>query len=165
MKDSLILKSITEVFWLSFIAFLPLVISLVYQSLKLSNFDLAVSTVVHPSEILAFCLSFLAPSIIFIKKSHGKSYKLPFLDFFFFSTFGMYIIAILFVVFIKNNIDPVVIENLDKYIYYTLIFLLITVIYRIFSTYHQSKSSDFVKDKKNDEQNFNESFKNLIHGK
>lgn len=164
MKKDLLWDSTKEVFWLSFIAFLPLLISLIYQFLKLGTFNLAVSKVIHPSEILAFCLSFLAPSIFFFKKSHGKGYKIPFLDFFFFSTFGMYLLAFLFVFIIKNEVDKQVIENLNSYIVYALIFLVVTVIYRTYSTYHQSNSSDFVKDKKDEEKEFNKTFKEKIHG-
>lgn len=164
MKRDLLWNSTKEVFWLSFIAFLPLLISLIYQFLKLQTFNLAISKVIHPSEILAFCLSFLAPSIIFLKKSHGKAYKLPFLDLFFYSTFGMYILAFLFVFIIKNDVDKQVIDNLDSYIVYALLFLLITIVYRIYSTYHQSNSSDFVKDKKNEEEEFNQTFKKMING-
>lgn len=165
MKKDLFWNSTKEVFWLSFIAFLPLLVSLIYQFLKLGTVNLAISKVIHPSEILAFCLSFLAPSIFFIKKTHGKSYKIPFLDFFFFSTLGMYILAFLFIFIIKNEVDKDFIQNLDYYIVYSLIFLLITIIYRTYSTYHQSNSSDFVKDKKKDEKNFSETFKNMINGK
>lgn len=165
MKKDLLWNSTKEVFWLSFIAFLPLLISLIYQFLKLGNLNLAVSKVIHPSELLAYCLSFLAPSIFFFKKSHGKGYKIPFLDFFFFSTFGMYLLAFLFVFIIKNEVDKQVIENLDHYIHYALIFLAITVVYRTYSVFHQSNSSDFIKTKKDDEKKFNNLFKDMIHGK
>ena len=167
MDRNLFWKSFWEVFWLTFIAFLPIVLSLLFQLVKLSDINLAVLKVLHPSEIIAFCLSFLAPSIFFIKKTHGSSYKLPFLDWFYFTTLAMYIIAILFVFMIKNNIDPDITKNLNEiteYIYYTLIFLFLTVIYRVYSAYHTSKSSDFLKDKKNDEDNFTSTFKNSIHG-
>lgn len=165
MKKDLLWNSTKEVFWLSFIAFLPLVINLIYQFIKLQTFNLAISKVIHPSEILAFCLSFLSPSIIFFIKSHGKSYKLPFLDLFFYSTFGMYLVAFLFVFIIKNEVDRQVIENLNSYIIVALIFLLITIVYRIYSTYHQSNSSDFVNEKKNEEKEFNKTFKKMINGK
>ena len=164
MKKELLWSSTKEVFWLSFITFLPLLISLVYQLVKLGNFNSALSKVVNPSEILAFCLSFLAPSIFFLKKSHGNSYKIPFLDFFFFSTFGMYLLAFIFVFIIKNDVDKQVINNLENYVMYSLVFLLITIIYRTYSTYHRSNSSSFVKDKKDDEKKFNEAFKDMIHG-
>lgn len=164
MKKELLWDSTKEVFWLSIIAFLPLILSVIFQFLKLGTFNLALSKVIHPAEILAFCLSFLAPSIFFFKKSHGKGYKIPFLDFFFFSTFGMYLLAFLFVFIIKNEVDKEVINNLNYYIVYALIFLIITIIYRTYSTYHQANSSDFVKHKKDDEKKFNDKFKDMIHG-
>lgn len=161
----LIWNSATDVFWLSVIAFLPIVLSLIYQWFKHDNLNKAVLEIIHPSEILAFCLSFLAPSIFFLKKMIGKEYKLPNKNFFFFSTFIMYVITIFFVIVIKNKIDLEVINTLNKYIEYALIFLLITIIYRIYSSYHQSKSTNFFEYKKNEESDFNSNFKKMINAK
>lgn len=162
---TLIWKSTKEVFWLSIISFLPLLLSISFQWFKIEDINKVLLKVVHPSEILAFCLSFLAPSIFFLKKMIGKDYKLPHKDFFFFSTFIMYIIAIFFVIIIKNNIDSEVINNLNDYFGCALLFLLVTIVYRIYSTFHQSKSSDYFDNKKSDQDNFNKSFKNIIHGR
>ncbi|WP_288460834.1 hypothetical protein [uncultured Chryseobacterium sp.] len=168
MDKDLIKKSFWEVFWLTIIAFFPLLINVIFQSVKLDGLKVAAIKIIHPSELLAFCLSFLAPSLAFIKKTHGGSYKLPFLDLFFYSTIFMYIIALLFVFIIKNNVDEDIISNLNEkkfYLLLTTIFLLVTIFFRIYSTYHTSKSSDFFKTKKEDEEDFVKSFKKSVHGK
>lgn len=168
MDKRLLSKSFWEVFWISFVAFFPIALSLIFQAVKLNSLALAIVHVLHPSEVLAFCLSFLAPSIIFIKQTHGISYKLPWLDWFFYTTLFMYIVAIVFVFVVKNNVDPEVTKNLSQvgsYINYSLWFLFTTVVYRIYSTYHTKRSSDFLKDRKNDEDNFTENFKKSLHGK
>lgn len=166
MDYSLLKKSCGEVFWLTAIAFFPLIISIIYQFIKISSFQNALQTI-HPSELIAFCLSFLAPSIFFIKKTHGRGYKLPFLDIFFFTTFFLYILALFFIFMIKNNIDPDIIKNLNTqkdYLIYSGIFLFITIVFRSYSVYHTSKSSDYLNRKKEEQNSFNKTFKESLHG-
>ncbi|WP_181304093.1 hypothetical protein [Rufibacter sp. XAAS-G3-1] len=166
MDTALFKKSLGEVFWLSAIAFFPLILTILLQAIKLNDVVAAIQ-IVNPGEFLAFCLSFLAPSIFFLKKTHGKSYSLPFLDFFFFSTIFMYIAALLITYIIKNNVDPEITNNINSKIYYLIgsaIFLLITIGFRVYSVYHTSKSSDFIKNKKDEEIDFNKTFKDSIHG-
>lgn len=165
MKKDIFWNSVKDVFGLTFIAFLPLIISILYKTIKLQSFICAFSNSLHPSEILAFCLSFLAPSIILIKKTHSKNYRLPYLDLFFYSTLAMYLLALIFVFLIKNEVDAEFINNINNYTIYSLGFLFITIIYRIYSTYHQSNSSSFIDDKKNDEKDFIKNFKDMINAK
>ncbi len=161
---ALLWKSISEVIGVSLIAFLPLIISIILQWVKFNDLEKVLIDVLPPTEILAYCLSFLAPSILLLKKLIGNDYKVPFKDFFIFSTFTMYLIALIFVVIIKNDLDALVIKNLNNSVDIALVFLLITVVYRVYSAFHQTKSSEYFDNKKKDQEKFNEGLKKLING-
>jgi len=162
---TLLRKSVSEVFWLTLFALAPLMLSLSYESIK-TSISAAVALKLTSSEILAYCVSFLAPSIFFIKKTHGKSIKLPFLDFYLFLTVLMYGAGLCYVFVLKNNIDPKVVQNVTTnqiYLWVSLSFLVITIIFRIYSIYHSNKPSDYISSQAKDQKDFNSEFKETLN--
>lgn len=162
---NLLRKSISEVFWLTLFALAPLILSLSYESIKTSISD-AIALKLTSSEVLAYCVSFLAPSIFFIKKTHGKSINLPFLDFYLFLTVLMYGAGLCYVFVLKNNIDPKVVQNVtanQMYLWVSLSFLVITITFRIYSIYHSNKPSDFIRSKVEEQKDFNNEFKDTLN--
>ncbi|MBL0057096.1 MAG: hypothetical protein IPP31_13130 [Chitinophagaceae bacterium] len=84
-------KSFMEVFYLTLIALLPLIINITIATLATNDIIEPLKTKIVPGEILAYCLSFLAPSLYLIIKTHGLGYKLPLLHFFSIITFIVYV--------------------------------------------------------------------------
>lgn len=159
-------KSFNEVTWLTTIAFLPLIINVIIKTIEVNSLYEAFKVKVLPIELLTFCMSFLAPSMYLLIKMDGKNYRLPFLHFFSLSTFLLYIICLVLNIITKNNFVLKINESLNSesiYLKISVIALLITIVFRIYAIYHGKKSSDYQEIRDNDQQNFNETFRNAVN--
>ncbi|WP_367914822.1 hypothetical protein [Leadbetterella sp. DM7] len=153
-------RSSQEVLWMTFIAFIPLILNIIIASLRLNNIPNAFKEKIIPGEILSYCLSFIAPSIYLLVKTQGSGYRLPLVRIFFFSTFFIYACTIALYLIAKNKWVPEI--NLDKHefdLYYKLsiVFLTITVLFRIYSIYHGSYSN-WSANRNNQQEDFNDKF-------
>ena len=111
-------------------------------------------------------MSFLAPSMYLLIKMDGKNYKLPFLHFFSLCTFILYTVCLVLNIITKNNFVLKINESLSSetiYLKISLFALITTILFRIYAIYHGKKSSDYQEIRNNDQQNFNETFRNAVN--
>ena len=154
-------KSAKEVFSLTLIALFPLVINIIITSIGVNNIKEPLRHVIVPGEMLSYCLSFLAPSLYLLIKTHGSDYRLPFIHIFSFVTLGIYISSMFLYVIAKNGwVKAINMENHDTGLYFVLalLFLLVSILFRIYSVYHGINSSKWSDLRKKQQSNFNENF-------
>lgn len=157
-----LLKSCKGMLILSIFIFLPIAFRIIYfKIMKINDFEILTTP-----EIIAYSASLIAPSIVFIIKTHGKTYKLPWKDFVIISIIILYILVFIFHFIIIHEIDNNLNEEINKndnLLIWAYILLVSIILIRIYSNYHDSKSSDFIKKKENDQDNFNNMFKEEIN--
>jgi len=154
-------KSIKEVLSLTLIALFPLIINIFITSVGANEIKEPLRHVIVPGEMLSYCLSFLAPSLYLLIKTHGSGYRLPFIHFFSFITLGIYILSMFLYLIAKNGwVKAVNMENHDTDLYFilALLFLLISILFRVYSVYHGINSSKWSELRKSQQSNFNEIF-------
>lgn len=154
-------KSFQEVLWMTCIALIPLMINITLAALPTKGFIEAFKTKVLPSEILSYCLSFIAPSLYLLTKTNGSSYKLPFLHTFSSVTIIIYLISMVLYLVTKNHwIVDITGQNngLDLYLKLTLYFLGITIAFRIYAVYHGRLSSRWPTIRESQQNDFNARF-------
>ena len=159
------LKSLSEVIWLTIIAFLPLIINIIIKTIEVNSLNDAFKIKVLPIELLTFCMSFLAPSMYLLIKMDGKNYRLPFLHIFSLCTFILYTVCLVLNIITKSNFVLKVNDSLNSesiYLKISVIALLTTIIFRVYAIYHGKKSSDYQAVRFNDQQNFNATFRNAV---
>ncbi|RQO65186.1 hypothetical protein DBR43_30495 [Pedobacter sp. KBW06] len=153
-------KSTQEVLWMTVIAFIPLILNIIIASIQLDNIPGAFKEKIIPGEMLSYCLSFIAPSIYLLVKTHGTGYKLPLVKLFFMSTFIIYACTIALYLIAKNKwVAEINLEKheFDLYFKLSMIFLSLTVIFRIYSIYHGSYSN-WTATRNNQQAGFNNKF-------
>jgi hypothetical protein len=154
-------KSFQEVFWMTLIALLPLIINIVIASIGTNSFIEPLKTRIIPGEILSYCLSFLAPSLYLLTKTQGTSYKLPYLHIFSIVTLLIYVLIVVLYLIAKNkwvseiNLST---HQFDLYFKLALIFFTTTIIFRIYSVYHGSSLSLWSSTRNRLQQDFNAKF-------
>jgi hypothetical protein len=154
-------KSATEVFSLTLIALFPLIINIFITSVGANDIKESSRHIFVPGEMLSYCLSFLAPSLYLLIKTHGSDYRLPFIHFFSFVTLGIYILSMFLYVIAKNGwVKAINMENHDTDLYFVLalLFLFVSILFRIYSVYHGINSSKWSYIRKKQQSNFNENF-------
>lgn len=156
-----------EVFYLAGLAFLPLIFSILITAIIHNNFLEGVRIVISPGEIMTFTVSFTAPTIFFFIKSHGESFKLPALKFISFVTVLIYFLAFCILLIAKNNWVPQLslnsLKESDKlhghvYIYASLILMVLSMFLWFYRVYYSAKFSDFVKEREQQQNQFNTLF-------
>jgi hypothetical protein len=153
-------KSFSEVLWMTFIAFLPLLINILITAIPTQDFLGAFKLKIIPGEILSYCLSFLAPSLYLLTKTHGTNYRLPFIKIFSLLTLLLYVSSIILYLIAKNKWVPSInLEHHDFDLYFKLsfIFLIITILLRVYSIYHGS-FSNWTDIRKQQQDDFNKQF-------
>ena len=156
-KVGLLIEHISEVLWLTGIAFLPLILNIVIAAASLDDFPQAVKQKIIPGEMLSYCLSFVAPSLYLLIKTHGQNYKLPYLKLFTFITYSIYLCSVFLVLIAKNKWVPGIdLEHheFDLYFKISVSFLIATIILRVYSTYHGSYSN-WSEDREDEQDDFN----------
>jgi hypothetical protein len=159
-------RSCLEVFWLTLIALSPLFANILLTAIPAADFFHAAKEKIVPGEILSYCLSFLAPSLYLLIKTQGTSYKLPILHVFsitvlitYLSSFAIYLVA-------KNSWVKEInfqTHELDIYLGTALIFFIIAIACRIYTTYHQRNMSSWALTRKHQQDEFNETFRQSIN--
>lgn len=136
---SLLYKSFREVFWLTFLAFLPILINIIIASIVDNEILIAIKSKIVPGEIIPLCLSFLIPTIYLLTKPNETGYNLPYIQALFFISLLIYVCSVVLYLIAKNNW----IEQLNNsgdgvplYLTLALFFLFLTAIFRIYTVYH-----------------------------
>lgn len=159
-------KSCGEVTLLSAFTFLPLILNIAIATIPAENKAEAFASKIIPGEILAYCLSFIAPLFILLLKTHGNNYKLPFINIIFFFSIGIYALTLVLTLIAKNHLISGIdlkSDHRDLYFWLAIIFLISTIILRIYTAYHNSGYSDYQKVREKDQNNFNNTFRNSIN--
>jgi hypothetical protein len=153
-------NSASEVLWMTLIAFLPLLLNITIAALSLDDFSLAFNKKVIPGEILSYCLSFIAPSLYLLIKTHGTNYRLPLLKIFSLLTLLIYVSTVTLYLIAKNKlVKSIDLEHheFDLYFKLSLGFLATTILLRIYSIYHGA-FSNWTSTRKQQQDDFNEQF-------
>jgi len=159
-------RSCKEVLFLTFLALLPLIINITIAYVTTNNFIEPLKSKIIPGEMLAYCLSFLAPSLYLLTKMQGSTHRLPLLHIFSLTTITVYILSIVLYLIAKNNwVEAINMENhqVDPYYKLTLIFLTISIIFRIYSVYHGKNASNWTERRNKQQNDFNEEFTKIIN--
>lgn len=158
-------SSVKEVFWLTVLAVLPLILNITIGVLESNDFVKPLSEKIIPGEILSYCMSFLAPSLYLLTKAQGTEYKLPLLHGFSLITIIVYGATLVLYLITKNkwlkniNLEP---HEFDLYFKLTIIFLSITIIFRIYAVYHGRGLSSWSQRREQQQKSFNEQFANSL---
>lgn len=156
---TLLRKNFKDIIVLIILMFLPIILSFIYFKI-IDKTDLFVTN----KELLAYCMSLLAPSILFIFNTHGITYKLPWKDLIIPTIFCTYIILFVFNFLITNNINNDFNVKVEENLTYSVFIVLILIILiRVYVGYHSSKSVSFIEKKKEDQMSFNDSFKQKLN--
>lgn len=160
-------KSFYEVAFMTVIALLPLITNIAIAAIVANEFIEPVKTKIIPGEILSYCLSFIAPSLYLLTKIQGSTYKLPLLHAFSIITLVIYVLTFVLYLITKNNwvkeINLSAPHPIDIYFKLTLIFLAITIIFRIYSIYHTKKSSNWSSLRSQQQEDFNSKFSESLN--
>jgi hypothetical protein len=155
------MKSIKEVLTLTAIALFPLFIRFIIETISSNSLILSLKLSLVPGEMLAYCLSFLAPSLYLLLKTHGSGYKLPFIHFFSITTFAVYVLSMVLYLIAKNGwVKAINMESQGTglYFYFALIFFITSIIYRVYSIYHGINASKWAEMRSKQQQDFNKNF-------
>jgi hypothetical protein len=154
-------KSTQEVLFLTLIAIFPLIINIILACIIDNSIREPIRRSLIPGEILSYCLSFLAPSLYLLIKTHGSGYKLPFIHFFSIITFSVYVLSMVLYLIAKNGwVEAINMENHDTDLYFllALIFLIVSILFRVYSVYHGLNASKWSELRKKQQSEFNEGF-------
>jgi hypothetical protein len=146
--------------------FLPLALNLLVALIPALDKSSAIESKIVPGEILAYCLSLIAPLFLFLLKTHGKSFGVPALKPMFFAAFIIYLLAIILTLIAKNGLIPGIdfkAGHRDSYFWISLIALLIAILLRLYTEYQNSRYSDYRITLDRQQQDLNNAFRNSIN--
>lgn len=158
-------SSFLEVIFLTIISFLPILASMLITAIELNAISPAIEKNIIPGEMVAFSLSFIAPTLYFFLKTHGHNFKLPFLLFTAIVTYIVYTLTGLLYVIAKNKWIPAI--NMEPqygnlYFRLSLIFLAISFVIWIYTLYHEESFTDYNAALRQGQDNFNDNFKKSL---
>jgi hypothetical protein len=154
-------KSGLEVLFLTIVALFPLIINIIISSAVSNDILGSTKEKIIPGEILSYCLSFLAPSLYLLTKTHGSGYRLPLLHLFSIVTLLTYIATVILYLIAKNHwVSAINMEKheFDLYFIWALIFLTTSIFFRVYAVYHGKKASSWLDSRNNQQNEFNEAF-------
>ena len=154
-----------EILALLAFTFLPLILNLIVAVIPAINKSSAVESKIVPGEMLAYCLSLIAPLFLFLLKTHGKSFGAPALKPMFIIAFGVYLLAIVLTLIAKNGlVQGIDFESghKDSYLWISVIALSIAILLRFYTEYQNSRYSDYKSNLERDQQKFNSIFRQSI---
>lgn len=165
--DSQVLKeSIIDVIFLTFWAFLPVIITFFINYLSTGYFWDSVKMSILPTELLTYSLSFLVPTMhLILVKNHGKNYNLPYI--YVVSSVGILIYTLNSIIYFSNRNGWLSFTNPNNvYWSYLFISLFIILIFRFYSTYHSKNSSNkFHEIREKSQDSFNNKFTQKVLNK
>jgi hypothetical protein len=95
-----------EILILLAFTFLPLILNMLVALIPAEDKSSAIESKIVPGEMLAYCLSLIAPLFLFLLKTHGKSFGVPALRPMFIIAFVIYLLAIILTLIAKNGSIP-----------------------------------------------------------
>lgn len=158
-------NSIVELLILLGFTFLPLLLNLVIALIPAIDKSAAIESKVVPGEMLAYCLSLIAPLFLFLLQTHGKSFKAPGLKMMFLTAFFVYLLAFVLTLIAKNGLMKGIdlkSGHSDFYFWISIISLLVAVILRFYTEYQKSRYSDYKTTLDRQQQDLNASLRNII---
>ncbi len=158
-------KSCGEVLLLLAFTFIPLALNIALATIPATNKIDAITSKVVPGEMLAYCLSFIAPLFILLIKTNGHNYRLPFLSVIMVVSISLYCFTLCLTLIAKNQL----VEGIDfkpghrdLYFWLSIIFLFSTILLRIYTAYHNAGYSDFQQTRNKQQTDFNKVFRKSI---
>lgn len=159
-------NSIGEILALLAFTFLPLGLNLIIALIPAIDKSSAIESKLVPGELLAYCLSLIAPLFLFLLKTHGKSFRVPALKPMFIVAFGIYLLALILTLIAKNGLIQGIdfkSGHQDSYLWISLIALLIAILLRLYTEFQNSRFSDYRTTLDRQQQDLNNSFRNSIN--
>jgi hypothetical protein len=146
--------------------FLPLGLNLIVALIPAIDKSSAIESKIVPGEVLAYCLSLIAPLFLFLLKTHGKSFGVPALKPMFFIAFAIYLLAIILTLIAKNGLIQGIdfkSGHRDSYFWISVIALLIAILLRFYTEFQNSRFSDYRTNLERQQEELNKSFRNSIN--
>lgn len=135
-----------EILTLLAFTFLPLGLNLLIALIPAIDKSAAIESKIVPGELLAYCLSLIAPLFLFLLKTHGKSFKVSALKPMFLTAFAIYLLAIILTLIAKNGLIPGIdfkSGHKDSYLWISVFALFISIFLRFYTEFQSSLFSDF----------------------
>lgn len=126
--------------------FLPLGLNMLIALIPAIDKSSAIESKIVPGEILAYCLSFIAPLFLLLLETHGKSFALPALKPMFLAAFAIYLLAIILTLIAKNGlVQGIDFEggHHDAYLWISVVALCIAILLRFYTEFQNSRYSDY----------------------
>lgn len=145
--------------------FLPLIINLIIAFIPDGNKAAAIESKIVPGEMLAYCLSLIAPLFLLLLKTHGKSFGIPALKPMFIISFALYLLALILTLIAKNGlISGIDLKSghRDSYFWLSIISLLVAIMLRLYTDFQDGRYADYKRTIDTQQQNFNNSFRNSL---
>jgi len=156
---------------LLFFTFLPLLVNIVVAILiafiQSGDWIAALSSKIIPGEMLAYCLSLIAPLFLFFLKTNGSAFRIPWIDGTFVIALFTYLLTMFLMLIAKNGyIKGIDLKSghRDAYFWLAIVVLVFAITLRIYTTYQESRFVDFKQNENKQQKNFNEDFQKRING-
>jgi len=157
-------SSCSKLLLLLLFMFLPLIINMVVAIIPTGNITL-ISGKIIPGEMLAYCLSLIAPLFLLFLKTHGEGFKIPGLRPIFIIAIVLYFLSLLLTIIAKNGlIEGIDLKpnHKDLYFWLSVSFLLIAILLRLYTDFHESRFVDYKKEIDSQQQNFDDRFRQSL---
>lgn len=154
-----------EILLLLVFMFLPLGLNMVIALIPALDITAAIESKIVPGELLAYCLSLIAPLFLFLLKTHGKSFGVPALKPMFIIAFAVYLLAIILTLIAKNGLISGIDfkdGHHDIYFWISIFALLIAMMLRFYTEFQNSRFSDYRKTLEDQQNDLNSSFRKSI---
>lgn len=158
-------ESCNKVSLLLAFTFIPLIFNIVIAAIPAENKMAAMAEKIIPGEMLAYCLSLIAPLFLLLLKTHGNSFKIPALKPMFIVSFILYFLALVLTLIAKNElINGIDFKSghKDLYFWLSISFLLSAILLRLYTDYQDSRFSDYKQEIDRQQQDFNNTFRNSL---
>jgi len=139
-------SSTEKMFLILVFMFIPLFLNLFVAWVAPNDKTDLISSKIVPGEMLAYCLSLIAPLFFLLLKTHGLSFQIPAIKTVFVTAFVLYFVALTLTLIAKNKLIPGIdFDGGHKDLYYTvsLTALAIAILLRFFTEYQDSRLFDY----------------------
>lgn len=159
-------ESCVKILFLLVFTFLPLAVNIVIAIIPAENKIFALTDKIVPGEMLAYCLSLIAPLFLFLLDTHGNGFKIPALKPMFIISFIVYFFSLILALIAKNDLIAGIdlkSGHQDLYLWLSVSFLLCAIFLRLYTDFQNSRYSDYKQTRDQQQQDFNTSFRNSIN--
>jgi len=146
--------------------FFPLLLNIFIAIIPSGDRVAALSSKIIPGEMLAYCVSFIAPLFLFFLKTHGSSFKIPWINFSFIVAFFTYMLAMVLMIIAKNGLMKGIdlkSGHHDVYFSLAIISLILAILLRLYTAYQDSRFFDYKQNEKKEQETFNNKFRKSIN--